>query len=208
MTGSELVQSTMTPEVSKTYYAVQRVVHHPPQDPNEFVEEVLQAIWRHPEQFAEIAGRWHRRVVKRKRERNMEFQWRECRDMYEHEAKLKANEGGPRLYYRKSDRSQLTPVPEGWLLETTEPDAVYDMAIAIGGAGDEYDMEKDCYNFLMPPGFDPQALRMFSLIDPVIRKTVSRAIAETVSRVSGIMHEPPEPAKPTASYNGSSTGRT
>ena len=195
MKTSELVQSTMTPEVSRTYDAVRRVALHPPQDPNEFIERILQAIWRHPEQVAELAGRWHRRVVKRKREMYREFHWMEYQDMCEREAKLKANEGGPRLYYREGDRIRLTPVPEGWLLETTDTLVVYDMATALGGAGDDYDMEKDCYNFLMPPGFDPQALQIFSLIDPVIRQTVNKAIAETVSRVSGIMHEPPEPER-------------
>jgi hypothetical protein len=59
----------MTPEVSETYYAVRRVALHPPQDPNEFIERALQAIRQHPEQLAEIAGRWHRRVVKRRSER-------------------------------------------------------------------------------------------------------------------------------------------
>jgi len=64
MTTSELVQSTVTLEVSKTYYAVRRVALKPPRDPNEFVERALQAIRHHPEQLTEIAGRWHRRVVK------------------------------------------------------------------------------------------------------------------------------------------------
>ena len=58
MTRSELVQSTMTPEVSKTYHAVRRVALHPPQDPNEFIERVLQAIRHHPEQLTKLAGRW------------------------------------------------------------------------------------------------------------------------------------------------------
>jgi hypothetical protein len=65
-TMSELVQMAMTPEVAKTYYAVRRVTWHPPQDPDEFVESVLQVLRRHPEQLTEIAGRWHRRVVKRR----------------------------------------------------------------------------------------------------------------------------------------------
>ena len=64
MAKSELVQSTMTSEVSNTYHALRRVTLHPPEDPNEFVEKVLEAIRRHPEQLAELAGRWHRRVVK------------------------------------------------------------------------------------------------------------------------------------------------
>ena len=195
MRASELVQTTMTPEVSKTYHALRRVTLHPPEDPNEFVEKVLQAIRHHPEQIRELAGRWHRRVVKQARKMYREFQRQEYQGWCERDAKLKANEGGPRLYYRKSDRSQLTPVPEGWLLETTDTLVVDDMATALGGASDDYDMEKDCYNFLMPPGFDPQALRMFLLIDPVIRDTVRWAIAETVSKVSGIMHEPHEPER-------------
>ena len=49
-TTSELVQMAMTPEVAKTYYAVRRVTWHPPQDPDEFVESVLQVLRRHPEQ--------------------------------------------------------------------------------------------------------------------------------------------------------------
>ena len=65
-TTSELVQMAMTPEVAKTYYAVRCVTWHPPQDPDEFVESVLQVLRRHPEQLTEIAGRWHRRVVKRR----------------------------------------------------------------------------------------------------------------------------------------------
>jgi hypothetical protein len=67
----------MTPEVSKTYYAVRRVALHPPQDPNEFIERVLQAIRHHPEQLAELAGRWHRRVAKMKREERELAEWEE-----------------------------------------------------------------------------------------------------------------------------------
>ena len=69
MVTSELVQSTMTPEVSETYYAVRRVANKPPQNPDEFVERVLQAVRHHPEQLAEVAGRWHRRVVKMRGEK-------------------------------------------------------------------------------------------------------------------------------------------
>ena len=68
MTRSELVQSTMTPEVSKTYYALRRMAHNPFRDPDEFVERVLQAVRHRPEQLEEVAGRWHRRVVKMRRE--------------------------------------------------------------------------------------------------------------------------------------------
>jgi hypothetical protein len=66
MTTSELVQSAMTPEVAKIYYAVRRVAWHPPQDPDEFVERVLQVVRHHPEHLVEVAGRWHRRVVKQR----------------------------------------------------------------------------------------------------------------------------------------------
>lgn len=68
MKTSELVQSTMTPEVSQTYHAVRRVAIQPPRDPNEFVERLFQALRHHPEQIRELAGRWHRRVTKMRRE--------------------------------------------------------------------------------------------------------------------------------------------
>ena len=165
MTTSELEQSTMTPAVSKTYYAVRHVALDPPQDPNEFVERVLQAIWHHPEQLAELAGRWHRRVVEQA-QRNMEMERQECREMQEDEAKLKANEGGPRFYVKRSDRIHLTPLREGWLLETTDERTAFAWAESLGGAGDYYDADRDCYNYLLPPDFDPQALRMFTLLDP------------------------------------------
>ena len=75
MKTSKLLQSTMTPEVSRTYDAVRRVAIHPPQDPNELIERVLQAIWYHPEQLEELAGRWHRRVVKMRRQERVRAEW-------------------------------------------------------------------------------------------------------------------------------------
>lgn len=161
MTRSELVQSTMFPEVSKTYYAVRRVALHPPKDPNQFVERVLQAVRHHPEQLAEIAGRWHRRVVKQARVRGMEAERWES----EYEAKLKANEGGPRFYVKRSNRIHLTALPEGWLLETTDEGTAFAWAESLGGVGDEYDSARGCYNYLLPPDFDPRVLRMFEILD-------------------------------------------
>ena len=75
MTTSELIQETMSNEIRETYYAVRRVALHPPQDLNEFVETILRAIRNHPEQLAELAGRWHRRVVKMKRESQLQAEW-------------------------------------------------------------------------------------------------------------------------------------
>jgi hypothetical protein len=65
----------MTPEVTNTYHALRRVTLHPPEDPNDLIERVLQAIWYHPEQLEELAGRWHRRVVKMKRQERLRAEW-------------------------------------------------------------------------------------------------------------------------------------
>ena len=49
MTTSELIRSAMTPEVAKTYYAVRPVTWRPRQDPDEFVETVLQVLRCQPD---------------------------------------------------------------------------------------------------------------------------------------------------------------
>jgi hypothetical protein len=180
----------MTPEVSQTYYAVRRVAFHPPQDPNEFIEKILQAIRHHPEQLTEIAGRWHRRVVKQARERETEMAWREYRALHDNEAKLKANEGGPRFYLKQGDLTRLTALREGWLLETTDLGTAFAIVERLGGVGDEYAEDRGCYNYLLPPDFDARALRMFELLDPGIMETANAATARTVGRALAITHEP------------------